>query len=304
MESRIVNRRGATIGGFVAVLLWSTTIALARSLSESLGAIGAGAAACLFSGVLASVFSLRTREGRRELSALPKRYLLVCGALFVGYTLLLYLAVGFCRNREEVLIVGLLNYLWPALTLLLSLRLQGGRAGWTLWPATFLALTGIVLVLLPVEALSWSGLKSAMGANPLAYILAVVAAFCWAFYSNLARRWAAGTGSSAGVALFLMVSALLLSLAALFIPENRRLDLPILMETGALGTATFLGYTLWDRAMRNGNLTLVSSFSYLTPLLSTLVSVVYLQIRPGFELWLGCFLLVVGSFLSWRSLEA
>ena len=68
-----------------------------------------------------------------------------------------------------------------------------------------------------------------------------------------------------------------------------------------LGAATVLAYSCWDLAMRRGDILLVAAASYFTPLLSTLVSCLYLGIVPGAKLWLGCAVLVAGSLLSWRA---
>jgi drug/metabolite transporter (DMT)-like permease len=66
---------------------------------------------------------------------------------------------------------------------------------------------------------------------------------------------------------------------------------------------TALAYVLWDVAMRKGNLLLVVACSYFTPLLSTLVSCVYLKVSPSPKLWIGCLLLVSGSLITWRSVS-
>jgi drug/metabolite transporter (DMT)-like permease len=66
----------------------------------------------------------------------------------------------------------------------------------------------------------------------------------------------------------------------------------------------YAGYAMWDNAMRRGNVTITTSVSYLTPLLSTIMSCLYLAVLPGAQLWVGCGLLIVGSFLSWRSITA
>ena len=55
--------------------------------------------------------------------------------------------------------------------------------------------------------------------------------------------------------------------------------------------------------MRKGDLPFVAACSYFTPLLSTLVSCTYLQVMPGYELWAGCVVMVIGSLVSWRSLS-
>ncbi len=74
-------------------------------------------------------------------------------------------------------------------------------------------------------------------------------------------------------------------------------------EAVALAGVTVLAYTLWDVAMRKGNLLLVAACSYFTPLLSTFVSCAYLRVEPGWRLWIGCLVLVAGSLLTWRSVS-
>jgi drug/metabolite transporter (DMT)-like permease len=107
----------ATAGGAVAVLLWSTTVAIARSLSEQLGPVTAAATVYSISGIIAVAALLCGNRSGRRIVRLPARYLVGCGALFVGYMLLLFLAIGWAGKRQQVLELGLLNYLWPILTL-------------------------------------------------------------------------------------------------------------------------------------------------------------------------------------------
>jgi drug/metabolite transporter (DMT)-like permease len=66
---------------------------------------------------------------------------------------------------------------------------------------------------------------------------------------------------------------------------------------------TILAYAFWDAAMRRGNMILVASLSYLTPLLSIIIGSVYLGVGTGWNLWAGCLLVVVGSLLCKLSVE-
>ncbi len=66
---------------------------------------------------------------------------------------------------------------------------------------------------------------------------------------------------------------------------------------------TILAYTFWDTAMRRGNMILVASLSYLTPLLLIIIGSIYLGVGTGWHLWLGCLLVIVGSFASKLSIE-
>jgi len=292
----------ATIGGFVAIVLWSTTVAFARSLSEQLGPLTAAAAVYGVSGAIATVRLLSAGDGVRRIRGLPLAYLAGCGFLFVSYMLLLFLAVGLAEGHQQVLEVGLLNYLWPALTILLSVAILKKRASLLLFPATLLALSGVVVVLTQGTHVSWPSFCQNLAANPIAYSLGLAAAVSWAFYSVLARRWAGGEGRGA-VDLFLPTTAGVLLLVCFFADEPRAWSPSTLGEAVFLGVATYLAYGLWDTAMRTGNVVLVAAGSYLTPFLSTVVSCLYLSIPTQSSLWVGCGMLVAGSLLSWLSVS-
>jgi len=60
---------------------------------------------------------------------------------------------------------------------------------------------------------------------------------------------------------------------------------------------TFLAYFFWDRAMRKGNIILVASLSYFTPLFSIIISSLYLQIVIKSSLWIACALVVIGAVI-------
>ncbi|MEW6670903.1 MAG: aromatic amino acid DMT transporter YddG [Thermodesulfobacteriota bacterium] len=292
----------ATAGGVGAILLWSSTVALVRSLSEQLGPLTAATAVYSFSGVAALVSLLRSRERQQKVLHLPAGYLVACGLLFVGYMLLLFLAIGAAGSRQQVLEVGLLNYLWPVLTLLLSVVLQKKKAGWGLLPGTLLALAGIFVVVTHEAQVSWHSFYRNFAGNPAAYVPALCAAVFWAVYSNLANKFAGGRDEGA-VAVFLPVTAVVSLLVCLFIDEAGEWSRRSLVEALFLGLATYVAYAWWDNAMRRGNIVIVAAASYITPFLSTVASALYLSVMPGARLWAGCGILVLGSILSWQSVS-
>ena len=104
--------------------------------------------------------------------------------------------------------------------------------------------------------------------------------------------------------MFFMVAATLLLVGArIAFPETSTWSPRAICEVLVLGGITAVAYALWDVAMRRGNLNLVAAASYATPLLSTLVSFLYLQVAPGTKLWAGCALIVLGSLASWRAVK-
>jgi drug/metabolite transporter (DMT)-like permease len=288
--------------GLLAVLLWSSTVALTRSISEQVGPLAAGASVFVAGGVLLTVSLCFESRPLGRLRNLPPAYLFGCGALFLTYTAALFLALGLATGREQAIEVGLVNYLWPALTILLSLVILSKRARMGLIPGTLLALIGVVLVLTQGGSLSWQSLSANLSGNPVAYALGLTAALSWALYSNLTRRWAAPDGGG-GVPLFVVATGLIFSLLHLLFPEDGAWSVRVVVEIALLGGATALAYLFWDIAMRKGDVVLVASFSYLTPFFATAFGCAYLWVMPGAMLWLGCFFIIGGSFLSWRSVE-
>jgi drug/metabolite transporter (DMT)-like permease len=129
----------STGGGLGAILLWSATFAFARSLSEQVGPLTAGAAAYLIGGSFCLLRLAWSGKPVAESLKLPRLYLLGCGSLFVFYTAAIYLAVGLAKDREQLLEIALVNYLWPALTVLCSLLLLKKRASLWLVQGTALA---------------------------------------------------------------------------------------------------------------------------------------------------------------------
>jgi drug/metabolite transporter (DMT)-like permease len=100
------------------------------------------------------------------------------------------------------------------------------------------------------------------------------------------------------VALFLPGTAVVLLVAGAFMDEPRAWSAVAGAEALGLGFATYFAYTLWDNAMRQGDVVLVASASYMTPLFSTLFSCLYLAVIPPAGLWVGCVVLVAGSLIS------
>jgi drug/metabolite transporter (DMT)-like permease len=291
-----------TMLGLSAILLWSLTVALARSVSERIGPLTAGACVYLTAGVLMLGHSFLKERSFRTLRELPRNYVFGCGAMFLVNTVATFFALGLASNHHQVVEIGLLNYLWPTLTILLSLVILGQKAGFGLIPGTLLAFWGIVQVLSLDTSISWSSFSENIMSNPPAYGLGVVAAVSWAFYSNLTRRWA-GSSPSGAVSLFVLSSGAAFLFFRLFRPENDEWGLRVVLELAVLVGVTLGAYVFWDIAMRKGNVVLVAAFSYLTPFFSTVVSCLYLGLLPSFRLWMGCLLIIAGSFVSWRSVE-
>jgi len=286
-----------TIFGILAILFWGTTIAFSRSLTEQLGPLTTASWIYLLSGIWGCIYLISKPGGIKKTFQLPILYLIGCGALFVIYTASLYLAVGFAFNREQVIEVSIINYLWPGLTLVFSLPILHKKGKITLIPGVILAFGGFYLATVNSGMFSWEVFKGNFQVSYFPYLLAFMAAICWGFYSNFARRWAGHTEGGA-VPIFLLVTGLILTTIRFMFPEESYWTPRVVVELLYMSIfPTFLAYFFWDRAMRKGKIILVASLSYFTPLLSIIISSLYLQVAIKANLWIACGLVIVGAVI-------
>jgi drug/metabolite transporter (DMT)-like permease len=282
--------------GLIAIVLWSTTIALGRSLSEQLGMFTAGALVFGLAGVLGIAAQAVSGRLRGTLATLTPAFLLRCGALFASYELCLYLALGLSRNRAQVVEVALVHYLWPMLTLAFTVLAYRIRARPAFWGGAVLAMAGVALAMTQDERLSWQAFQANVSANAAPYGIALVAAVAWALYSVSSRSWS-GEGHGRAVVAWMLLAGVVLGAARLFFPETTRWSGRAALELGYMAVSSNLAYGFWERALRKGSVILVVSASYLTPLLSTIVSSAYLRVGVGLRLWVGCAMVVLGAAL-------
>ncbi|MCU1792093.1 aromatic amino acid DMT transporter YddG [Pectobacterium polaris] len=282
----------ATLTGLLAIVLWSTSVGLIRSLTEALGPIGG--AAMIYS---TSTLCLLAFYGLPRIKTLPRIYLFAGGAMFVCYEIFLSLSIGLASSRMQAIEIGMINYLWPSLTVFFSLFINQQKSRFLLWPGLALSLGGIVWIMKGesnwTPALLWNNIL----ANPQAYSLAFSAALTWALYCNITKRY--GQGKS-GVSLFFFVSCLVLWIQYAFSAEGAiSLTLPSSLQLLFMGTSTALAYSVWNIGIQHGNLTLLATASYFTPVLSTLLAALWLNITPAISFWQGVAMVTAGSLLCW-----
>ncbi|PKP60883.1 EamA family transporter, partial [Candidatus Atribacteria bacterium HGW-Atribacteria-1] len=251
----------------------------------------------LLSGIWSCIYLISKPGGIKKTFQLPILYLIGCGTLFIFYMVCLYLAVGLAFSREQVIEVSIINYLWPGLTLVFSLPILHKKGRITLIPGMVLAFSGFYLATVESGMFSWEVFKGNFQVSYLPYLLAFMAAISWGLYSNLVRRWAGHTEGGA-VPIFLLFTGLILTVIRFMSPEESYWTTRVIFELLYMSVfPTFLAYLFWDRAMRKGKIILVASLSYFTPLLSIIISSLYLQVAVKTNLWMACALVIVGAVI-------
>ncbi len=281
-----------TLYGCIAILSWSCLLGIARLVTESLGPVGG--AAMLYS--LSSIFLLIV-VGIPKLSYFSSKYLIVGGAMFVCYELFLALALGYSNSRAQAIEVSIVNYLWPALTVLFAVLGSNKKPSWLLYPAVTLAFIGVAWTVSGDNGLSPTQIISNVSSNPLVYFMAFTGAVIWAVYCNLTQRQQSKHNA---ITLFFIATAVSLWVKYAFADEPTMTfswsALGYLFASAALMAG---GYGLWNIAIVGGNMVFLATLSYFTPIFSALFSSLILGVTLSNSFWQGVVMVTVGSLLCW-----
>lgn len=265
-------------------------VGLMRSVSEGLGPVGGAALVFTFSGLLL-IFTV----GFPNLRLIPRRYLLAGSALFVSYEICLALALGYAVNRQQAIEVGMVNYLWPSLTILFAMAFNGQKSRWPVLPGILLSLAGVVWVLGGERGLNIDEIISNVRSGPLSYLLAFTGAFIWAAYCTVTAKYAGGQN---GITLFVLLTAAALWLKFLLADQPpMHFTLPVTLKLLALSAALGLAYAAWNIGILHGNVTLLATASYFTPVLSSALAALLLSTPLSWAFWQGAAMVCLGSLI-------
>ena len=282
----------ATAIGLTAVFLWSTIVGFVRSVTEALGAVGGAAMVYTLSSVI-----LLIAVGIPKLSAFPRRYLIWGGLLFAAYEMCLSLSIGFADSGTQAIEVSMVNYLWPSLTLLLTVITNKQTLRPLIFAGMAVCLIGVSKVLGGENGLSLHHMAVNIGSNPLSYGLAFAGAIIWSIYCVLTKKIAEGCN---GITLFFILTAAALWLQFAF-TENQAFNFTpqLLIELSLVSCAMGLGYAAWNTGILYGNVTVLATASYFTPVLSAFFAAQLLGENLGISFWLGALLVSAGSLMCW-----
>ena len=193
----------------------------------------------------------------------------------------------------------MINYLWPCFTVLMALALNGQKAKWWLLPGLLLSLFGIGWIMSGEGGWSPAQMLANVRSNPLSYTLAFSGAVIWALYCNLTKKIAQGSN---GVVLFIVLTALALWLKYAFSAESgMQFSAGVTVTLLCAGVAMGAGYAAWNVGILHGNMTLLATASYFTPVLSAVFAALVLHTSLTANFWQGVAMVTLGSLICWRA---
>ncbi len=299
-----MQKNSKTLGGALAIFCWASTFAVGRPLTEAVGVFTSTTLMYTLGGLVGLLYYSRSGNILASIRRQSLRYLLVCGGTFVVYTLFVYLAIGMVSTRQQVIEIALLNYLWPGLLVAFSLPLFKRKATVFLPIGLVLAFSGVALSMVQGGTFSPDLVLGNVKKDFLAYAVALSASVLWALHSNLSRLWGSEAGSEL-VCVFMIATGVCSLPFRFFFEEQSNFTLEAFLQLIYMALVpTFLAYVLWDSAMKKGNMILVASLSFFTPVIATVMSWVFLDLRASWLLWVACGLVLLGSYLANKSVRS
>ncbi|EIV5805977.1 aromatic amino acid DMT transporter YddG [Klebsiella aerogenes] len=284
----------ATLIGLIAILLWSAIVGLIKSVSEGFGPVGGAALIYTCSAVLL-LFTL----GFPKIKKFPVSYLIIGSVLFVCYELCLSLSLGFTHSGRQAIEVGMVNYLWPSMTILLAVIVNRQKTSPLIIPGVILAIVGIGRVLGGDGGFSLTEMMNNVMDNPLSYGLAFSGAVIWAIYCVVSQRIAQGNN---GITLFFILTALTLWVKYLTSPQPEfnlswHAWISLMLAAMAMG----FGYAAWNVGILHGNVTVLAAASYFIPIISAVLAAFMLDSHLTLAFWQGTAMVSLGSLICWWS---
>jgi drug/metabolite transporter (DMT)-like permease len=287
-------QKKATLIGLMAILLWSAIVGLIKNVSEGFGPVG-GAALIYSASAVLLIFTV----GLPKLRTFPRSYLIIGSVLFVCYELCLSLSLGFTHSGRQAIEVGMVNYLWPSLTIVFAVIVNRQKTYPLIVPGLLLAVAGICRVLGGDQGFSFSEITHNVMDNPLSYGLALSGAVIWAVYCVVTKKIADGSN---GITLFFILTALTLWLKFLLSPQPPFVLSPEVCISLALAAmAMGFGYAAWNVGILHGNVTILAAASYFIPIISSILAAFILRSHLTVAFWQGTAMVSLGSLMCWWS---
>jgi len=272
--------------GVLAILLWSTLAAM-TVLTGDIPPFQLVSLSFFIASFLGLFMLKKQKHSIKKLLQVPfSSWVIGVFGLF-GYHFFYFFALKSAPAVEA----NLINYLWPLLIVLFSAFLPNEKLKWFHIVGSLFGLLGAFLLVSKNGSLEF---KSEYIAG---YMYAVLAALIWSSYSVISRKLShiptySVTGFCIATAVLSFICHLLFEVT--IIPDFTQLIAIIILGLGPVGGAFYV----WDYGMKNGDIKVLGSLAYFTPLLSTFILIIFSLASMNQTIAIACFLIILGSLIS------
>ncbi len=272
--------------GILAILLWSTLGAL-TVLTGDIPPFQLVSLSFFIASFLGLFMLKKQKHSIKKLFQIPvSAWIIGIFGLF-GYHFFYFFALKSAPAVEA----NLINYLWPLLIVLFSAFLPNEKLKWFHILGSLFGLFGAFLLV------SKNGSFEFKSEYISGYMYAVIAALIWSSYSVISRKLShiptySVTGFCIATTILAFICHLLFETTV--IPDFTQIISIIVLGLGPVGGAFYV----WDYGMKNGDIKVLGSLAYFTPLLSTFILIIFSLAVMNKTIAMACFLIIFGSLIS------
>ena len=291
-----MSKNLATLIGLSAILQWSSIVGLLKKISFSLGAdLAVTLMYTLSTCILLIFFKIP------NLKLISRQYLVFTTLLFVIYEVCFSYAIALAQTAQQAIEVSVVNYLWPSLTVVMLILFKEIKFNLFVIVGVAISLGGIVVIQMGQGSFSWANIMQNIHSNPISYILAFIGASLWSLYCVITKKY---SNDHNPISFFFVAISVVLWIKYFWSHDFANLPSFDLITTSYLlivSLVVALGYAAWNIGIIKGNITILVTLSYFSPVISTVMSMLILQTSLPTEFWYGVFLVTIGSFVCWIS---
>ncbi|WP_303045814.1 aromatic amino acid DMT transporter YddG [Turicimonas muris] len=289
-----LSAKKATLLGCTAPITWGLSVSFIKGITDYLG-VGRGLAITYTLSFIIVFFLF----GLPNLKKIPWKYYFCGLGSAITCSMSFAFSLALSKGGTQAMEVGMINYLWPSLTILFAVIFNHQKAKWWLGIGMLGAIYGICIVLSRNVLVDFKGMYFHILENPLSYFLGLTAAISWAAYSNFTKAWSRGENPTVLVFAADVIIFNVLNLSGVEVPKDFTwfgLGIAVLAAL-VLGFA----YGFWTIGVQKGNITILSIVSYFTPVLSCVFASIFIGAQLTGAFWIGVGMVVVASFICWRA---
>ena len=289
-----LSRSHYTFVGCLAPICWGMSVPFVRLVAEH---VGQPLGMTLLCGIAS--FILLAIYGVPPVAKMSRKFL-ICGVgMAMACEVCFCFALATSNGGAQTAEVGMVNYLWPCLTMLFACLFNGQKAKWWIVFGFAFAVVGIMTVLSGDAGLDLAAMWQHMKENPVSYAFAVGSAVTWAAYSSITR--AMSRGANPVVLIFWCNTAFFFLLWILGVGEPAHVDGEGITVLVIAAVVMGLAYALWTVGVMKGSMTVMAVVSYFTPVLSCVFCALFLGADLSLNFWKGVGLVVAGSLICWAA---
>lgn len=284
------------VSGIVASLIWGLSPAFTRILSENWGVFTTGMLTSFIGGIIAVIYKFLT-TGFHSLRTINKRYWIFCGISYMIFTVFSNLSVGISRTHEEVIISGMFRLLWPLMTLIFTVPIQGAKVNKKFYIAISLSALGIIVANIDMQNPSIFTLANHMLYSWVPCFIGLISSICWGIYSNCYSKYI-HYAKDDFIGLIMIGTGFVQFIGSIIFDTVLKVQMGYIHQFCILILSAFFGNVFWNFGMRGKYNLGVIIFANFIPVISTIFTGVILQVTITPVMLLGSFLIAIGTIWS------